>query len=95
LRSVELKSIKLLNPGEDDEGRLVFVDGLLAAVLCRLSGGHYPEDLRGRWFLEAGFGPLATNTYPTFSSLDEVESWVERALAEGGGSLGKNADVRR
>jgi hypothetical protein len=40
------------------EGRLVLVDGKLAAVLVRLSDQAHDLLLRGAWYFEAGFGLL-------------------------------------
>ncbi|MGF3023433.1 hypothetical protein ACQVP2_11465 [Methylobacterium aquaticum] len=59
---------------------LVFVDGTLAAVLVCLSD-EYGEEA-GLWFLEAGFGGLASPQPLTFADLDAAEDWIARQLAE-------------
>jgi hypothetical protein len=63
---------------EDQEGRLVFEDDRLIAVLSRLIGQDEPEG----WFTEALFGPLALRDrdQATFSDLDEVRRWLEQQL---------------
>ncbi|WP_246215708.1 hypothetical protein [Microvirga makkahensis] len=60
----------------DREGRLVLVDGELVAVLVRLDGDTHAADVRGQWFLEAGFGPLDTKRHPTFTDPEEAKRWV-------------------
>jgi hypothetical protein len=65
----------------DQEGVLVFVDERLAAVLVRLAHVSHPAQMRGKWFLEAGFGPCASSSQKLFSSLEEAEAWIRRALA--------------
>jgi hypothetical protein len=80
-RQVEFRPTPVVNDVGTAEGRLVVIDGAIGAVLSRLDAPHYDESLRGRWFLEAGFGRLATNTPPTFATLDEAANWVDRELA--------------
>jgi hypothetical protein len=48
-------------------------------VLVRLSD-EYGEEA-GRWFLEAGFGPVYDPVPPTFADLDEAQAWIERRIA--------------
>ncbi len=61
----------------DRVGRLAFIDGDLVAVLVRLDApGHLPTQ-RGRWFLEAGFGPCGRNTVPCFDDLESARSWID------------------
>ena len=45
------------------------------AVLVRLDGKEH-GDLRGRWLLEAGFGPCAQEPRPMFGTLEEAAEWV-------------------
>lgn len=80
-RQVEFRPIPISSHFGDADGRLVLIDDTLFAVLSRLDASHYEESLRGRWFLEAGFGRLATNTPPTSVSLDEAADWVIGELA--------------
>jgi hypothetical protein len=74
--TVTLQPVRLETGSEDEEGRLVFADGRLAAVLVRLSGHH--EELSGRWFYEHGFGPFDGPTHPVFDSLDAAQGWIEQ-----------------
>lgn len=60
---------------EADEGRLAFVDGTLVAILVRLSGDEVAE-LRGHWFVEAGFGPCEVRQQTTFANLNEAREWI-------------------
>ena len=76
--SLRLQPVQVATGSYDTEGQLVFADGFLAAVLVRLSGFH--EDLAGMWFLEAAFGSVDTVTRPTFSDLDEAQTWIEQRL---------------
>ena len=65
---------------ETDEGRLVFLDDQLVAVLSRLS--PMQEERAGLWFMEALFGPLALvdTDHETFADLDKVAAWFEKRL---------------
>jgi hypothetical protein len=63
--------------GHANEGRLVLAGGQLVAVLVRLDGDVDAAELKGRWFLEAGFGPCAVADGPVFRGLDEARAWVE------------------
>jgi hypothetical protein len=76
--SLRLQPVQVATGSYDTEGQLVFADGFLAAVLVRLSGFH--EDLAGMWFLEAAFGSVDMVTRPTFSDLDEAQTWIEQRL---------------
>ena len=70
-----------VNTGSRDRtGRLAFCDDELVAVLVRLDApGHLPTQ-RGRWFLEAGFGPCSRNQVPSFHDLDEATAWINRQV---------------
>jgi len=70
----------VLSNNEDREGRLVIAGGQLAAVLVRLDGEEHEKGLRGRWFLEAGFGRCSRNIEPTFADLDEAQDWVRQQV---------------
>ena len=66
----------------DEDGRLVFARDRLIAVLVRLSAATHPsERLRGKWFLEAGFGPCAMHESDVFPALAEAEAWIRGCLA--------------
>ncbi len=66
--------------GEDGDGRLVFWEEALVAVLVRLSAQH--EELAGAWYLEAGFGEAAVPLNPTFDDLDEAGAWITSRLEQ-------------
>jgi hypothetical protein len=62
----------------DDEGRLVFRDGRLLAVVSCLGKGH--GDAVGRWFVEAVFSAAAFPFHETMLDLAEVEARLASAL---------------
>jgi urocanate hydratase len=78
---IYLQPIRVLNDNDDRVGQLVMVDGQLAAVLVRLDGEEHGDDLRGKWFLEAGFGRCSEARPPVFADLGEAEVWVQHKLA--------------
>ena len=68
-----LVQVSLGNKGTPDgDGRLLFIDERLVAVLCCLSAMH--EELEGRWFIEHGFDLHETTN--TFATLEEASAWV-------------------
>ncbi|TNC16129.1 hypothetical protein FF100_02390 [Methylobacterium terricola] len=76
-----LQPVRVRTGSEDERGLLVFADGTLAAVLVCLSDVH--GDDAGLWFLEAGFGPLASPQPGKFADLDAAQAWIARRLAPG------------
>jgi hypothetical protein len=76
--SLHLQPVRVKTGSSDTEGQLVFSDGLLVAVLVRLSEDH--EEDAGMWFLEAGFDGAAERSHPSFADLDEVQAWIQRRL---------------
>ncbi|AWB24355.1 hypothetical protein DA075_28660 [Methylobacterium currus] len=74
-----LQPVRVRTGGEAEQGLLVFVDGALAAVLVRLSDEY--GEAAGLWFLEAGFGSLASPQPETFADLDAAETWIAQRLA--------------
>ena len=61
---------------------MVLVGGTLVAVLVRLSSSLNDPDRQGKWFVQAGFGPLF-ETQELLSTLKKSEDWVlHRSLAE-------------
>jgi len=69
-----------IGTGIDEEGVLVWSGDRLVAVLVRLSRQHAEIGLEGRWFLEAGFGPLQGTENPVFSDLDAAQAWARERL---------------
>lgn len=86
--AVTLQPVLVETGTRDEEGRLVFVDGRLVAVLVLLSDAH--EDVAGHWFLEHGFGRL--HAHLTFPGLGAATAWIAEQcrrrtdLADGGRS---------
>lgn len=80
---ITMQPLAVLVDGDDHEGRLVLVDGKLAAVLARLDGdAHDPEHI-GKWHLEAGFGPCTyIGPRTIFATLEDVRDWVAERLAD-------------
>jgi len=64
----------LVATGDDCEGRLVFRDGWLVAVLVQLSAQH--DEQEGFWYLEKGFGALDGPDLPSFESLEQATAWI-------------------
>ena len=76
-----MKAADALCVHADEDGRLVWVDGKLVAVLVKLSDIYEEPELRGRWFVEAGFGPCSSGHHMVFADLEEAEAWVAQRLA--------------
>jgi hypothetical protein len=76
--SLELRNVIVADDG-GQEGRLVFQNGQLIAVLTKLSPAH--DDLAGRWYVEAAFGELTNFLLPqhAFDDLPAVCSWLEES----------------
>ncbi len=70
----KLDPVQILTDSHDQEGRLVFIDDLLVAVLVRLSDQHVGS--AGLWYLEAGFGLVAHKEAPLFDDLDAAVRWL-------------------
>jgi hypothetical protein len=75
-----LQPVRVETGGPDEEGRLVFVDDKLVAVLVRLSDEHEDIELAGHWFFEAGFGYLDGPAHPSFRDLNAAQSWIQQRL---------------
>ena len=76
--SLRLQTVNVSTGSHDTESQLLFYEEFLVAVLVHLSDDY--EDDAGKWFLEAGFGPVDTVTPPTFDGLDEAQTWIEQRL---------------
>lgn len=57
------------------EGRLVFVDGKLVAVLIKLDVNQ--NELAGRWYAEAAFNSLERMSEHTFLDLPAAAAWID------------------
>ena len=66
--------------GHDEEGRLVFAEGRLIAVLVQLSGLHEELSVAGQWFLETGYGRRLTGEHPTVPDLSAAGEWIQQRL---------------
>ncbi|GJD98079.1 hypothetical protein [Methylobacterium iners] len=78
--SLRLRPVRVAIGSNGAESQLVFADDALVAVLVQLSEAH--EDEAGMWFLEAGFGRAEAIPQPSFATLDEAQSWIERRLGK-------------
>lgn len=79
---ITLQAIEVLTDGGDHDGRLVLVDGRLAAVLIRLSDPAYDKNLRGAWYLETGFPAALEMRHDLFASLEEAVQAIAGALTK-------------
>jgi hypothetical protein len=79
LPTLTLQPVEVMTGSHDQDGRLVFADGQLAAVLVHLDDPVH-EDERGGWFLEVGFGPCSRSHQPVFGSLEDAETWVQEQV---------------
>lgn len=66
--------------GVEVDGRLVFLDSRLVAVLVRIPAEHDGGET-GWWFLEKGFGPLDTPVHHSFPDLEAAQDWLKERLA--------------
>ncbi len=79
---ITLQPVKVLIDGHESEGRLIFADDQLAAVIVRLDGQAHATEHKGHWHLEAGFGRCeARIAPPAFTALEDAEAWVRQRLA--------------
>jgi hypothetical protein len=76
---IELRPIALATATADNEGRLVLVDGKLAAVLTLLQDKMHAEK-RGGWFLEAGLGDWAGQQGMIFATFEDVAEWLRQRI---------------
>ena len=78
---ITFQPVKVLVDGHDSEGKLIFADGQLSAVIVRLDGEAHTPDHKGHWHMEAGFGKCdARVAPPTFGTPEEAGAWVRRRL---------------
>ena len=81
MRKMTFQPVEIAVHGGMEAGQLVFADAQLVAVLTHLDQS-VSEELRSRWFLEAGFGPCEAATPPLFASLDAAQEWVRERVEE-------------
>jgi hypothetical protein len=82
MMDITWRPVRVGTGSSDEEGQMVLVNGRLVAILVHLTGPYDTPDLQGKWFVEAGFGPLAQK-HELFSTLEEAEDWVlQHYLAE-------------
>ncbi|MCJ2072529.1 hypothetical protein MKK75_27690 [Methylobacterium sp. J-030] len=77
---LSLQPVQVATKSDDAESQLVFADGFLVAVLVRLSEQHGAD--AGKWFLEAGFGPVDPIYPPVLTDLAAARVWILRQLAK-------------
>jgi hypothetical protein len=79
--NITFQPVKVLVDGHDGEGRLIFVDDQLSAVIVRLDGEAHFSENDGLWHLEAGFGPCAPRTPPPpFPTAEDAAVWVSQRI---------------
>jgi hypothetical protein len=76
---ITFQPVALATKTADGEGRLVLVDGRLAAVLTLLRDEIHGEQ-RGSWFLEAGMGDWAGQQGKIFATLEQADEWLRRRI---------------
>src|SRR5688572_8671613 len=81
--AVSFQAIPVLIDGHDTEGSLVLHDGQLVAVLARLDGDSHDAEFKGRWHLEAGFGPCQEVGTRLFESLEDAARWAYSRVQPG------------
>jgi hypothetical protein len=74
---VTFQPVKVAVSG-DTEGQLVFVDGMLVAVLIKLDVNQH--ELEGHWYAEAAFNGLERMSDHTFQDLPAVAAWIAAQL---------------
>ena len=71
---VTREPMDVLTGTDDREGFLILVNGSLAAVIVRLADPAH-DSLRGKWFLEVGFGRLQRDGL-VFDTPEDAMEWV-------------------
>ncbi len=77
--TLTFQAVQVAN-GHDEEGRLVFAEDRLIAVLVQLSGLHEEVGMTGQWFLDTGYGRRLTGEHPTFPDLSAAEERIQQRL---------------
>lgn len=73
--SLAFRDIRVGTNSADEEGWLVLLDDRLAAVVVRLSDDHDEPELKGKLFMEAGFGRFRLAMQVTWADQDEARRW--------------------
>jgi hypothetical protein len=71
----DLQPVRLKTGSDDRDGRLVFIDGELTAVIVLLAEEVHSQ-ARGLWSMEADFRVHASQP-PLFNSPYEAVSWLK------------------
>ena len=74
--SLRLQPVRVGTGSDDEDGRLVFKDDAVVALLVRLSGNHDGD--AGKWFLEAEFGCECGDPAALFEDLEQAQAWFAR-----------------
>lgn len=72
------EEVRLGNSGTDEDGRLVYAEDCLVAVLARLGSIHGEE--AGQWFVETAYGRTARLNYSVFPDLGTALAGIEAEL---------------
>jgi hypothetical protein len=70
----EMQPVRLRTGTKDQDGRLIFIEGDLVAVIVLLADEIHEQD-RGLWSMEADFR-IAGPAPPLFNSPYEAVSWL-------------------
>lgn len=74
--SLRLQPVRVGTGSDDEDGRLVFRDDALVALLVRLSDNHDGD--AGKWFLEAEFSRDCGDPTALFDDLEQAQAWFSR-----------------
>jgi hypothetical protein len=74
------QQVRIATDSSDEEAFLLFSDGRLAAIIVRLAEPSH-GNMKGRWFLECGFGDWYTAPFPEpFADADAAERWLMKRI---------------
>ena len=74
--SLRLEPVRVGTGSDDEDGRLIFKDDALVALLVRLSDNH--DEDAGKWLLEAEFRCDCGEPAALFDDLDQAQAWFAR-----------------
>lgn len=78
---MEFQPVKVATGSADEDGRLVFHDRKLIAILVRLDDPDHGPAV-GQWSLEAGFNGVDSAKPPLFANLTAAERWIALQIAD-------------